>query len=290
MIGRATAGLESGPARLLTRCWGLASIDVRQKWRALWPYLTHLPVEGVVVVDAGCGAGRWSLELAARRPGWHVFGVDQSAKLVTQADAARRTLGLENATFVSQDFSCYRPREPVDVVLSVASVHYQVAAGRGAEVFRQLASWLKPGGILLLWAPRSQAEVPHVRWLPPPFRLRDVIALGALPGLLAGTELNIESLEAEVGLFGTVAKQLRRTFARHPVIRLASYPLQIALDVADRLRGNHAGDGRSSALVLVARRSARSASRSRTPGCSRLPVSGGRIGGEIEASPSECDA
>lgn len=289
MIGQATARLESGRARWLARCWGIASIDIRQKWRVMRQYLRDLPAGGVVLVDAGCGAGRWALELAARRPRWKLIGVDRSEELIRQATSDGRALRLDNVQFVTADFLSYQPPQPVDVVLSVASVHYHVEEGRGQEAFEQVASWLKPGGVVLLWAPRSHREVPSMQWLPAPFRPREVIAFGALPDLLAGTELHIEALEPTVGQFGTVVKQLRRALAHRPVMRLASYPIQIALDVLDRIHSNHGGDGRSSALVLVARRSARVAVKPRTPRCRRLPVSNGWIGADPRPPAPEVD-
>ena len=144
MIGRATAALWAGPRRWIIRLWGVPDINTRQKWHAAWPHLARLPKHGICLLDAGCGEGTWSLELAARRPEWAVVGVDRELAPTERAERARRSLGLSNLTFARADFLEFRPARPFDAVLSIASAHYLVADGRGAQLFRACSGWLRP--------------------------------------------------------------------------------------------------------------------------------------------------
>lgn len=170
MIGRATARLEPLSRRWLVRLWGQPSIHTRQRWIAVWPCLAQLPAGPLDVLDAGCGVGAWSLELALRRRAWSITGVDRSEPSLEAAETARRQLAVENVVFVRSDFLDFRPPKQFDVVLSVASAHHLLQEGRGEELFQRFGSWLRPGGLLLLFAPRCRREVPWLRLLPPPVR------------------------------------------------------------------------------------------------------------------------
>ena len=159
MLGRSTAALEPAPRCWVQRIWGCGDIHARQKWTAVWPQLARLPRNGLRILDAGCGAGAWTLELAARRPGWQVVGLDYESDGVMAADQARKKLGLRNVSFVQADFLAFRPKERFDLVLSVCSAHYLAQSGQGVELFRSIHAWLKPQGFLLLLAPRLSEDL-----------------------------------------------------------------------------------------------------------------------------------
>jgi SAM-dependent methyltransferase len=254
MLGQATARLQSAPRRWMLRLWGAADIHTRQKWTALWPHLARLPHDGVRLLDAGCGDGRWSLELAERRPGWQITGIDISAGDIAAAQRARDALGTPNATFACADFLHYTPAEPFDVVLAVASTHYLVEAGHGAELFHRVGDWLAPGGRLLMFGPRRRDEVPRLAQLPPPFRLRDEFSRATLDTLCREGGLDVELLVPSIGTLGTYAKQVSLRAGGSRAMSLVTYPLQICLTSFDRVEQAPDADGPSSAWVLVARR------------------------------------
>jgi len=254
MLGQATARAQPAPRRWMLRLWGAADIHTRQKWAALWPHLSRLPHAGVRLLDAGCGDGRWSLELAERRPAWRITGIDITPADVAAAERARLALGTTNASFACADFLEYAPAERFDVVLAVASAHYLVEAGRGAELFRRFGDWLRPGGQLLLFGPRRGDEVPRLAHLPPPFRLRDVFSRAALDALCRESELDVELLMPSIGPLGTYAKQVSCGAGGSRAMSLVTYPLQLCLTSLDRVGRAADADGLSSAWVLVARR------------------------------------
>src|SRR5690606_16771659 len=105
MIGSATATLDAWPRRTLVRLLGGSpDVGMRQRWDALWPSLASLPQSTLRVLDAGCGPGTWTLEIAARRPQWRVVGIDRIADSTAAAAHAARRLGIANAAFTCADF------------------------------------------------------------------------------------------------------------------------------------------------------------------------------------------
>lgn len=254
MIGRATAGLRRPPRRWVQRWWGEPNVHSRQKWAAVWPHLARLPRDGVRLLDAGCADGAWSVEIATRRPGWTLLGIDRDRAALARADATRARLALPNVALAAADFLAFRPDHPFDVVLSISSAHYLVELGQGPALFGAVRDWLAPGGTLVLLVPRAHDEVPYAAALPVPFARRDVVRADALRALCAATGLRVERLEAVVGAPGTCAKQLERATAESRLLAAASYPVQLALTALDGWGPPLGPARRSAALVLVATR------------------------------------
>jgi SAM-dependent methyltransferase len=251
MLGRAIASLEPAPRRLLQRFFGVFDVDTRQKWRAVWPRLADLPPGPLRLLDAGCGSGAWSLELASRRSGWRIVGVDRDGPSVANAEARRRTLGLPNVSFVEGDFLEFRPDERFDAILSVASAHYLVEAGKGRALFDAFAAWLEPGGLLVLFGPRRRAEMPTTRALPA-LHGRAIFGHDDLDSLCRASGLSPEAILPAVGRFGTLAKQVGRIGRHSRLLGLGAYPVQLLLDALEP--STQAEDRPSSAWLLVARK------------------------------------
>lgn len=252
MLGRATARLSLSPRGWARRVWGVADVHTRQKWSALWPVLARLPARGIRLLDAGCGAGAWSLELAARRPGWTIVGLDRDAAALAEAERARARLGLANVSFVAEDFLRYAGGATHDVVLSVASAHYLAEEGKGAALFARFGEWLAPGGRLVLLGPRRAEEV----WFAPRLARpgwHAVFGAAELASLCERSGLTVERLAGSIGPLGTLAKQLYWTGERRSAwLARASYPAQWLLSAIDA-RVPHREASGTLMLLLVAR-------------------------------------
>jgi SAM-dependent methyltransferase len=233
MLGVATSALTPGAFRWIERTWGCADIHARQKWNVMWPLLSRLPRSKVRLLDAGCGSGKWALEIAARRPNWTITGVDYDAHAISIAESGRQRLGLTNVSFRHDDFLEFQPSVPFDLILSVASAHYLVDAGQGERLFRRFNAWLAPGGQLLLLGPRHAPEVPTLSFL------------GALPSqrgfrgsdlekLCHASGLAVDSIDPEIGRLGTLAKQVAVSAGKSGVARLCAYPFEVALTAMDK--------------------------------------------------------
>jgi SAM-dependent methyltransferase len=100
------------------------------------------------VLDACCGVGRHSLELARR--GFSVTGVDLTEDFI---QAARESAAAERLTieFIVEDVRNFKPLAPFDVVINLyTSFGYFESEEEDLRFLRVMKECLKPGGVLLI--------------------------------------------------------------------------------------------------------------------------------------------
>jgi trans-aconitate 2-methyltransferase len=107
------------------------------------------------VVDLGCGPGQLTATLRDRWPRACVLGVDSSTEMIDRARVHQRP-GL---AFEVGDLRQWRPVEPVDVVVSNATLQW-VPAHR--SLLPSLVASLAPGGWLAFQVPGNFDEPSHV--------------------------------------------------------------------------------------------------------------------------------
>jgi cytosine/adenosine deaminase-related metal-dependent hydrolase/ubiquinone/menaquinone biosynthesis C-methylase UbiE len=101
------------------------------------------PMDGLNVLDLGCGTGRWLNRLRSAQA-HNLIGVDLSPEMLKQA---KRKIG-DAATLICVDYTeAPIPDESVDVVLSNFVLSYVDEALRYLRFVRKV---LKPGGLLFL--------------------------------------------------------------------------------------------------------------------------------------------
>lgn len=105
---------------------------------------------GRVMVDLGCGWGRWSV--AASRAGFRTLGIDVHLDALAAAKRVSRQLGV-SANFVCAEIDSL-PIQPasVDFVFSY-SVLQHLDRARVQGVFREVSRVLMPGGECLIQLP-----------------------------------------------------------------------------------------------------------------------------------------
>jgi trans-aconitate methyltransferase len=96
------------------------------------------PQPGERVLDAGCGLGRWTAELAAT--GASVTGIDIHAPLLEQARIA-----CPQAELYAADLLKWAPPQPFDAIYAYATLHWVHPPDAAA---RALCRMLRPGGRL----------------------------------------------------------------------------------------------------------------------------------------------
>jgi SAM-dependent methyltransferase len=201
------------------RARAFTNLHFYQKWRAVWPRLAHFNRKGVRLLDAGCGDGQWSLEIARRRPGWIVTGIDRDALSIQRAREHQAKRNLANASFELSDFLGFVPVRRFDVVMAVCSTHYGPTSLDTEQLFRCIHDWLTPGGQAVLLVPRRVGETPFVRLLRrPPWH--DVFSRSHLTELCAASDMSPVLIAPTIGPMGTVAKQI--DWARDDAPRAAS--------------------------------------------------------------------
>jgi len=133
------------PMNTGAREWDAETYDAVSDPQFEWgmEVLERLELRGdEVAVDAGCGSGRVTAELADRLPRGRVIAVDGSEAMV---EKAKERLG-DRADYVVSDLVELRLEEPVDLVFSTATFHW---IGDHDTLFRRLRAALKPGGRLV---------------------------------------------------------------------------------------------------------------------------------------------
>jgi SAM-dependent methyltransferase len=99
---------------------------------------TLLPPQPGVIVDVGCGSGRWAARLVGL--GHHVIGVEPSPVM---AAAARRRLGGRLELVQQPMEEVVLPAGCADLVLAMGSLQY---ADDPDLMLARLAGWVRPGG------------------------------------------------------------------------------------------------------------------------------------------------
>jgi trans-aconitate 2-methyltransferase len=119
------------------------------------------------VLDLGCGPGNLTATLLDRWPGAHVHGVDSSPEMVQRAEqlaadhaepAGRASARTGSLTFETADLRDLRPRRPVDVLVSNATLQW--VPGH-LDLLRVLAGWLAPEGWLAFQVPGNLGSPSH---------------------------------------------------------------------------------------------------------------------------------
>jgi trans-aconitate 2-methyltransferase len=106
------------------------------------------------LADLGCGPGNLTAALAERWPEALVRGVDNSPEMLEKAKA----LGHTNLGFELADLSTWQPREPLDLIVSNAALHW---VPDHETLIPRLASLLGPDGRLAVQMPNNFDQASH---------------------------------------------------------------------------------------------------------------------------------
>ena len=134
---------------MTTRDWDARTYDRVADPMTRWglDVLERLPLDGDErVMDAGCGTGRVTEQLAARLPNGHVIALDGSPAMVEAARARLARFG-DRIDYVVADLGRPLPvDDPVDAVLSSSTFHWVIDHAR---LFGHTFEALRPGGSLV---------------------------------------------------------------------------------------------------------------------------------------------
>jgi SAM-dependent methyltransferase len=102
------------------------------------------------ILDAGCGSGVFSFELAKLHPEAEVVGVELEPVLVARATEIARRAQLANCSFLEGDVTKLDFEDAFDLVVSVDNLEH---VEDDVEAMRTLLHALRPGGRLVVHVP-----------------------------------------------------------------------------------------------------------------------------------------
>ena len=205
----------------------------RQRWALARSQLRSLARDGRPhrVLDAGCGDGQLTLDLARRHRHWSFVGVDLSSTALTDAEHARRRLRVRNAAFAQADLTRLAVLDRVDVVLAMECL---VEIQDDRAVVGRLAAALRPDGVLI-------AHVPAHDWRPVlpgsettwRHEVRHGYDAASLRSRLAEAGLQVTSLRPTQRTVVTVAQEVRDRWKHAPRRLLPLAPVMAAAAWSD---------------------------------------------------------
>jgi trans-aconitate 2-methyltransferase len=107
------------------------------------------------VVDLGCGPGNMTAKLLERWPGSRVLGLDSSPEMIERAQAHSLPGRLD---FVLQDLRDWQPEQPVDVIVTAATLHW---VPDHLPLVRRFIGNLAAGGVFAFQVPGNFRQPSH---------------------------------------------------------------------------------------------------------------------------------
>jgi SAM-dependent methyltransferase len=201
----------------------------RQRWALATRALLPLVADGRprTVLDAGCGSGLFTLDLARLLPTWSFVGLDLAEDQLVRAEQARRTQGVLNASFARVDLTRLSVRRPFDVVLAMECL-VEIPDDRAA--LGALAGALRQDGTFLAhlpvhdWTPVLPGSAATWR-----HEARHGYDPVKLPSLLREAGLELRTVIPSQRGTVTVAQELRDRWKQSsPALRLLTAPVMTA--------------------------------------------------------------
>ena len=104
-------------------------------------------VDGMDILDLGCGWGSFSLYAAAHFPNSTVTAVSNSASQREYIEGQARQRGLSNLQVITADMNNFDIDRKFDRIVSIEMFEHM---RNYRELFRRISGWLKPGGAFFM--------------------------------------------------------------------------------------------------------------------------------------------
>lgn len=240
--------------RAYIKLLGVPISGLRIRLRRVLPQLTGAPER---VLDAGCGRGVFSFQMARRFPAAEVIGVDiDEDRLAINREIALRA-GLNNLRFRAVDLMAEKAQSDeftggFDLVLSVDNLEHLEDDAKGAAV---LAAALKPGGRLVLHVPGYERRWPIFRFqtnFDVPGHFRPGYYVEDLKRLIGETGLIVDDAWCTFGWLETVTNNLSYVITRAEAKNKGIYAIAFPVLNMFAWLGRNTRPGKGAGVLLLA--------------------------------------
>lgn len=150
-----TLGLFS---RIYCGLFGAPIVGLRIRLRRikkLWPD------KASNILDAGCGRGIISREMARTYKSTHITALDANQDVQDRNTLLARKMGLSNCEFIVADVTQYKSESAFDFILSVDNLEH---VKEDEQVLQNFFMSMKPGGVLVVHVPHFYRRWPVFKW------------------------------------------------------------------------------------------------------------------------------
>jgi 2-polyprenyl-3-methyl-5-hydroxy-6-metoxy-1,4-benzoquinol methylase len=144
--------------RIYIRVFGVPINGLRIRARRILPLINPKYKN---IMDAGCGPGVFTFEIARRLPESRVTGFDILNDLLENDRLIAEKLGLQNCFFEKQDITAMEVREKYDLVISIDNLEH---IENDLLALQKFYNALIPGGELLIHVPGLYRRWMFFKW------------------------------------------------------------------------------------------------------------------------------
>lgn len=231
MLGSEQAILEDSWVKsLFYRLFGNVHIGERIRAANVHRVLRSHDLSDCAILDAGCGKGVLSFDLARRFPEAKIVSIDLDPKLIQRAKIVMAKRKIGNINFDFKDILHLDKTEQFDLIMCVDVLEH---IENDVEAVRNLSNSVKKGGILVLHVPQKFQRHPvrNMEWKG--YHVREGYTVPEIVRLLERENLQILWICHTFGIYGAMADEMEYLLWKIKPIWLLTLPFLLLLSWLD---------------------------------------------------------
>ena len=240
MLGTEQAVLENSWLKsLFYRIFGNVRIGEKIRAANVHKLLRSYDLSDFAILDAGCGTGILSFDLAQRFPEARIVSIDLNSKLIQKAKIVITKKKIRNVTFGFKDILRLDKTRHFDLIICIDVLEH---IENDVKAVRKLSSSMKKGGILILHVPQKfqRHPVKDMDWRG--HHVREGYTIQEIAKLLERENLQMSWMRNTFGVYGAMADEIEYLLWKTKPIWLLSLPFLLLftwLDISFKhSRGN----------------------------------------------------
>ncbi len=241
MLGTEQAVLENSWLKsLFYRIFGNVRIGEKIRAANVHKLLRSYDLSDFAILDAGCGTGILSFDLAQRFPEARIVSIDLNSKLIQKAKIVITKKKIRNVTFGFKDILRLDKTRHFDLIICIDVLEH---IENDVKAVRKLSSSMKKGGILILHVPQKfqRHPVKDMDWRG--HHVREGYTIQEIAKLLERENLQMSWMRNTFGVYGAMADEIEYLLWKTKPIWLLSLPFLLLLTWLDISFKHSRGNG-----------------------------------------------